>query len=134
MAQEDFAENAGLLMTPKIVDLLVSKLEVNVIRAVRKPFYMIGFLLGLTFVLLFGVALFLSNLEDSVHNTDKILTKATGPEAQAQQKLVVQSLLHGVDCTDQLNLQRLVDRLNDKGVALLQGVEVVEPGCRLEGE
>lgn len=94
-------------------------------------------LLGILFVILFAFALILRGFSDTldhlsstVDNTDEVVNQATSPEAQEAQKKVVQELLQGMNCQDQINLQRLVDALASLGASELASVVVVEPDCQ----
>lgn len=104
-------------------------LEGRLIKAVRRPFYIVGGLIAFLFVFLAGLGIVLSNMNDTVNNTDKIVTEATGPNAQAQQRLAIEALVNGMDCRDQANLQRLVDQLARAGFDPLATVVILQPRC-----
>lgn len=132
-----FVDEAGFLMTPKIVDLLVSALEARVLNAVRKPFYMIGAILCLLFVLIFGAGIFLSNVNDTVgkmsstvKSTDTIIKAVTSPEAQKRQQESIKQITEKLNCDQQTNLQRALDALAQRGLTQLVGVNIVQPNCR----
>lgn len=124
------AAEDGLVLTGTGIDVF----EAKILRAVRKPFFLLFGLITLIFVILLGGSIFMNRLDNTVHNTDKIVNEVAGPEARKagaeQQKLIVQSLIDGMDCKDQLNLQRLIDRLVDKGFTYFTDVVVVESRCQ----
>lgn len=119
----------GLVVTGEKADAL----ENRILTAVRKPAAVLLVLIVILYVIMAGLVLFLGNLEDTVDNTNRIVEEVAGPEARAagaeQQAAIVKQLIDGFDCKDQINLQRFVDQLNEKGVSFLQGVDVVEDEC-----
>lgn len=120
----------GLVLTGNRMEAFEGRL----MASIRRPFLLLGGLLFIFFVLLIAGGVLLSKMNDRVSNSEDILIQATSPKAQKQQQVIidklVDDLLDGVDCKDQLNLQRLVDRLADKGFEPLAGITVVEPVCK----
>lgn len=127
----------GLVITDEKADAL----EARVVGAFRKPFYLIGGLIVLIFVILLGLSVFLSRLSDTVdsmktnvNNTDQIVTAVAGPEARKAQAEQTTKFLDTfsakLDCTQQNNLQRLVDELAHKGFDQFKDVSVIKEPCK----
>lgn len=84
-------------------------------------------LMALMFVLMAGFGIFLSDLSDTVHNTDDIVTRVTDPKLQKEQ---FQGFMLAMNCTQQTNLQRLLDKLVVNHLLPDIGT-LVEPQCLL---
>lgn len=130
-------EEEGLVVTDSAADAL----EARIIQSVRKPFYMVGFLLAFVFVMMIGGAVLMDRLSDTLHhtdktvnNTDQIISAAVSPEARAKQAQSIKDILAQVDCQDQRNLQRLIDKLVNAGFVQLKAVgSIVEEECKVGG-
>lgn len=120
----------GIVLTGSRID----SFEAKITGVVRRPFYAISGAIFILFVLVAGLGILMNNMNETVTRIDTTATNAVGPEAQEQQKIaldhLVDGLLDGMDCKDQLNLQRFADRLAEKGIILFQDISVVEPACK----
>jgi len=124
----------GLVLTGNRIEIF----EARIVESIRKPFYLVMGIFGFIFIILIGGAVFLRSLNDTVNNTDRIVTEVAGPEARAQsikaQSALIQKLVDEMDCRDQENLQKLIDNLVKSGVTMLKGLEpVVDPICKPKG-
>lgn len=119
--------------------------EARVMRSVRKPFFIISFVILVLIVTIAGGGIVLNNMNDTIthinatvdhiditaSNTDKVVSTATGPEAQQRQAETVKIFLSQVDCQQQRNLQRLIDNLVAAGMKQLATVQpLIEPQCQ----
>lgn len=129
----------GVVITSEKADAL----EARVLASFRKPFFLIGGLVVLIFVILLGMSVFLSRLDDTVsnvqtnvNNTDKIVTEVAGPEARKaqgeQQQKFIDGFTQGMNCDNQNNLQRFVDQMAKNGFPELDNVNVIKPPCTKE--
>jgi hypothetical protein len=126
-----------------ITNTKADALEARVLASFRKPFFLLGGLIVLIFVLLLGGSVFLNHLDDTVNhmqtnvnNTDKIVTEVAGPAARKvaaeQQKQFIETFSQGLSCDQQNNLQRLIDQLAQHGLAVFADVNVIKPPCTKE--
>jgi len=108
---------------------------------ISRPFRIIYGLMGVLFVIMLGGAIVISNLgntvenlKDNVENTDAIVSSFVSPEGresqQASQQQAVAAIVSGMNCNDQINLQRMVDELAKNGLTQLEGVVVIVPECQ----
>jgi hypothetical protein len=124
----------GVVLTGKRIEMF----EAKIIKSIQRPFYLVMGIFGFIFILLIGGAIFLRSLNDTVNNTDKIVTEVAGPDARAkavkQQAALIQSLVDQMDCRDQENLQKLIDNLVQSGFRALGNLPpIVEPDCKPKG-
>lgn len=115
-------------------------LEARVLASFRRPFFLLGVLMVVIFVLLLGGSVFLNHLDGTVNrmdktvaNTDKIVTEVAGPEARkaqaGQQQKFIDGFTQGMNCSNQNNLQRFVDQMAKNGFPELDNVNVIKPPC-----
>lgn len=121
----------GVVLTGNRIEMF----EAKIIKSIHRPFYLVMGIFGFIFILLIGGAVFLRSLNDTVNNTDRIVTEVAGPEARAkavkQQSALIQSLVNEMDCRDQENLQKLIDSLVQTGFQPLADLPpIVDPSCK----
>lgn len=116
----------GVVMTGSSVQAF----EARVVTAIRRPFYLNMFIQGILFIMLIGLGLVLSNINDAATSTDHIVKAVTGPRAQQQQTETLNTLLAGINCQDQKNLQKLIDNLKAAGATQFNTLpSLVDPSC-----
>lgn len=99
--------------------------EGRVKKEVKKSIRPIYGLLVVFFIFLIGLSVLLSNINDSATSSDRILRQATNPKTQEAQ---TKAFLETMDCTQQRNLQRFVDKLAEVKQLTVLG-SIVEAKC-----
>lgn len=116
----------GVVITGNKLDAFEARVKESNRRNLR-PIY--G-LITVLFVLLAGLGIVLTNVSDTVKNTDDTISRVTGTEGQDQNAKAIQSLISNVNCANQKNLQRLLDKLAASGeIKVPQGDTFVDLAC-----
>lgn len=108
--------------------------EARVMSSVRKPFLVMGMLQLMTFVILLGLGIFVSNLNEAVNDTHTIVRDATGAKAQQNSADVIKKLVADVSCENQRTFQRALNALAAGGSRPAQNSpNIVNPECEIQG-
>lgn len=104
--------------------------ENRIVSSIRKPFFAFLVLMMIQFVIMAGGAIVVSNMGNTVDNTDRLVVNATGEEAQKAQAETVQRLLDAMNCNNQLNNQRTLKVLFEGRLPQDKLEDLVDASCR----
>lgn len=133
-AEKGHIETESIVVTTEdgvvITGNRLAAFEARIIAKVTSRDHALFGAVGVLFVLFVGIAFFLGRLSNTVDSSDRILKAATGPAARQQNQEVLNGLLDNMNCLNQKNLQRFLDRLASAGVIKATGIDtLVDDSC-----